>query len=92
MLSLFYFFRTKVKSIQLVSLVLSRHWKEYGNYKCNQRLIQDLKELEENGLEVEKPVKSTVKAGLYCIVGDNLGQGHYYSFKVMYIIIQNIDA
>ena len=66
--------RAKVKSIQLISLVLSRHWKKYGNSKCNRNLIDDLKSLETEGLQVEKPVKKTVKVGLAMIVGDNLGQ------------------
>ena len=66
--------RAKVKSIQLCSLVLSRYWKKHGNDKCNRILIDDLKRLETEGLQVEKPVKKIVKVGLAMIVGDNLGQ------------------
>ena len=33
--------RSKVKSIQLVSIVSSRVWKKYGNDACNQRLVSD---------------------------------------------------
>ena len=66
--------RAKVKSIQLCSLVLSRYWKKHGNNKCNRNLIDDLKSLETEGLQVENPVKKVVKAGLAMIVGDNLGQ------------------
>ena len=66
--------RTKVKSVQLVSIVPSRHWKKYGNFKCYERLLSDLKELEQEGLLIRKPVRSTVKVGLCFVVGDNLGQ------------------
>ena len=65
--------RTKVQSIQLVSLVSSRHWKAHGNQACNQRLVKDLLGLENEGLVINKPVTMTVKAGLAYIVGDNLG-------------------
>jgi hypothetical protein len=41
---------------------------------CNKNLIEDLKELENEGLVIEKPFKKVVKAGLALIVGDNLGQ------------------
>ena len=67
-------FRSKLSSIQLVSLVSSRDWKEFGNEACNLKLVEDLKTLEDIGVEVTRPVKKTVKAGLCYIVGDNLGQ------------------
>ena len=67
-------YRSKVQSVQMVSLVPSRIWKKYGNAKCNQRLIDDLKVLETRGVEVDKPTKKIVRAGLQFIVGDNLGQ------------------
>ena len=66
--------RSKVKSIQLLSLVLSRYWKKHGNLKCNRNFIEDLKDLETDGLEVEKPSKKVLKIGLGLVVGDNLGQ------------------
>ena len=67
-------FRTKVRSVQLVSLVLSRHWKKFGNLACNRNFIEDMKHLETEGIAIEKPLKQVVKAGLALIVGDNLGQ------------------
>ena len=66
--------RSKVQGVQLVSLVKSKLWKKYGNKNCNQRLVDDLKLLENEGIEILKPVKRIVKAGLQFIVGDNLGQ------------------
>ena len=73
--------RCKVKSIQLCSLVLSRHWKQYGNELCNRKLVEDLKDLEVNGIEIDKPSKKTVKAGLCLVVGDNLGQHQLGEFS-----------
>ena len=73
--------RTKVKSVQLVSLVLSKHWKTYGNEACNRQLVDDLKDLEVNGIEINKPSKKVVKAGLALIVGDNLGQHQLGEFS-----------
>lgn len=66
-------FRSKVQSIQLVSIVPSRIWKQYGNLLTNSRLVMDLKLLESDGIKVMKPREMTVKAGLAVIVGDNLG-------------------
>ena len=69
--------RSKVNPIQLVSLVTSKVWKKHGNHLCNERLIEDLKVLETEGVEkaeIEHPTKTAVRAGLQYIVGDNLGQ------------------
>lgn len=65
--------RSKVQSIQLVSLVPSKVWKEYGNEKCNKKLIDDLIKLETEGIVVDVPTKKVVRAGLLFVVGDNLG-------------------
>ena len=66
--------RSKVNSIQLVSLVLSRHWKKHGNEACNRNFVDDMKRLEVEGVKIEKPYEKTVKVGLAFLVGDNLGQ------------------
>ena len=66
--------RSKVNSIQLVSLVRSQDWKSFGNGACYGRLVKDIKDLEENGITIEKPFSRVVKAGLCYMVGDNLGQ------------------
>ena len=60
--------RSKVASVQLVSLVLSRDWKTYGNEACNRRLIEDIKFMEDFGITVEKPLTQNVKAGLAFMV------------------------
>ena len=66
--------RTKVNSIQLISLVLSRYWKRHGNAACNKNFIDDMKLLEEDGVQILKPCEKIVKVGLAYVVGDNLGQ------------------
>lgn len=66
--------RTKVKSIQMCSLVNSLTWKKYGNGPTMNNLIKDLLELEKSGVSIEKPSSKIVKAGLALVVGDNLGQ------------------
>ena len=65
--------RSQVSSVQLISLVLSRHWKKYGNVKCNSKFIEDMQYLEDHGMEITKPTTMTVKVGLAYIIGDNLG-------------------
>ena len=67
-------FRTKIKSVQLCSLVLSKYWKKYGNGPTIKNMLEDLKDLETVGLKLEKPIERIVKAGLAMVVGDNLGQ------------------
>ena len=73
--------RCKVKSTQLCSLVLSSNWKKHGNEACNRQLVIDLKDLEKVGIEINKPSKKVVKAGLCLIVGDNLGQNQLGEFS-----------
>ena len=65
--------RSKVKSIQLISLVNSKLWKKFGNKRCNNELLTDLLDLETNGVQVHVPERKVVKAALCYIVGDNLG-------------------
>ena len=67
-------FRTRIKSVQLCSLVLSKYWKKYGNGPTIKNMLEDLKDLETVGLKLEKPIQRIVKAGLAMVVGDNLGQ------------------
>ena len=66
--------RSKIQSVQLVSLVSSKVWKKHGNAYCNQMFIEDMKKLETKGLQLTKPTLKTVRVGLAYIVGDNLGQ------------------
>ena len=36
--------------------------------------VEELKKLEDVGIEIDKPVKKTLKAGVAYLVGENLGQ------------------
>ena len=56
--------RGRINSVQLVSLVKSSTWKKYGNLKCNEKHIADLKELETIGIQVSYPCPRTVKGGV----------------------------
>ena len=66
-------FRSRIQSVQLVSLIRSKFWKNHGNSKANERLLTDLKQLETDGIVINKPTKRIVRAGLAVFVGDNLG-------------------
>ena len=77
-------YRSRVKSLQLVSLVLSKNWKKHGNAKCNAELVTDLLELESKGIEVHNPDKKVIKAALCYIVGDNLGLAQLGEFSACF--------
>ena len=66
--------RSKVQSIQLLALIKSEDWKKYGNSVFFKRFIDDMKDLESDGLSIDVPMSQIVKAGLVYIIGDNLGQ------------------
>ena len=73
--------RSKVQSIQLVSLVTSKVWKKHGNAECNAKFISDLKVLEDLGMKIMKPFETTLKVGLAYIIGDNLGQHNLMEYS-----------
>lgn len=66
--------RSSVGQLQLVLLCKESNCKYFGDFKVFGQLIQDLKELETEGIEIV-PGK-IVKAAVVCIAGDNLGS-HY---------------
>ena len=66
--------RSKVQSSQLLALIKSEDWKKYGNSVFFKRFIDDMKDLESDGLSIDVPMSQIVKAGLVYIIGDNLGQ------------------
>lgn len=63
--------RSKISHIQLVQLVKEKSMKKFGANKVFARLIMDLKQLEETGLQV--PGHGCFKVILIAVVGDNLG-------------------
>lgn len=54
----------------LVLLCVENDFKHFGIASVFSEMLADLKSLETNGINVDG---ETVKAGLYCIAGDNLG-------------------
>lgn len=60
--------RTHIDNIQLVGLVREK-W--FDHDKVFGPIVEDLKKLEEHGVEIEPGKK--IKGGLVCICGDNLG-------------------
>ena len=54
-------------------LCIENYFKRLGTDKVFSQLLADLKSLETDGINVDG---ETVKGGLYCIAGDNLGS-HY---------------
>ena len=78
--------RSKVDSIHLVSLVKSKYVKKYGLKNASEHVINDLKDLAENGINVEHgdTVQNFKCALLFCIA-DNLAAqqigGFFESFS-----------
>ena len=63
-------------------------FKRFGIAKVFSELLADLKSLETDGINVDG---ETVKAGLYCIAGDNLGShciGVYRKLQPLSIFLQ----
>ena len=62
--------RSNTDHMSLVLLCIENDFKHFGPDKIFSELLQDLKELERDGMTVSG---ETVKAALCCIAGDNLG-------------------
>lgn len=62
--------RSNTDHMSLVLLCGENDLKEFGILEVFSELLDDLKDLEENGISVDN---ETVKGALYCIAGDNLG-------------------
>lgn len=62
--------RSNIDHMQLVLLCREVDFKEFGQDKVFSRLIEDLKSLETTGIVSSL---GTLKAGVFCFVGDNLG-------------------
>ncbi|XP_056445578.1 uncharacterized protein LOC130381819 isoform X2 [Gadus chalcogrammus] len=62
--------RSNTDNMFLVLLCVENDFKRFGIAKVFSELLADLKSLETDGINVDG---ETVKAGLYCIAGDNLG-------------------
>lgn len=62
--------RSVVDNTLLVLMCKEVDLKHFGHEKIFHELLEDLKELENNGIEIHN---ETVKGTLFCITGDNLG-------------------
>nr|XP_046250889.1 uncharacterized protein LOC124062276 isoform X2 [Scatophagus argus] len=62
--------RSSTDHMSLVLLCGENDLKQFGSAKVFSEMLEDLKNLEENGITVDG---ETVKGALYCIAGDNLG-------------------
>lgn len=66
--------RSSVGQLQLLLLCKESHCKYFGNFKVFGQLVNDLKDLESDGIKIA-PGK-TIKAAVVCIAGDN-HSSHY---------------
>ena len=67
-------YRSKVDRINLVLVVKEKVLKKYGYAKCYKPLIDDLINIERNGVLISKPFPRLVKMGVFLHIGDNLEQ------------------
>lgn len=63
--------RSKVDPIQLVLLIKERDFKFFGQGAVFKKLIEDLKDIERNGIIINE--NETMKGSVAFIIGDNLG-------------------
>lgn len=66
------FCRSSVDHLQLLLLCTEQDMKYFGQEKLFSRMLSDMRDLEDNGLDTCSG--HTVYATALCIVGDNLGQ------------------
>jgi hypothetical protein len=66
--------KSTIHSIQLAALCISRIWSSYGQSKILEVIVNDIKELELNGVDVELDGKKrNFKATVSVFIGDNKG-------------------
>jgi hypothetical protein len=64
--------RSKIDKLQVGLVFREKLLKKYTFGQIFKHLVDDLKVLEDSGIDLEKPVERTVKAGLIAYVADNL--------------------
>ena len=64
--------RSQVDKLQLGLVFKEKLLKKYSLQQLFSRFVADLKILESIGIEVEKPVRRTIKAGILAYAADNL--------------------
>ena len=65
--------RSKIDTIQLALLIKEKALKNFGWDKVLSRLVQDLQDIEENGIDIEGIDEGNVKGTVVAMLGDNLG-------------------
>jgi hypothetical protein len=64
-------FRSKIDDIQLISLCKDKYIKHFGWNKVCERLVEDLKLLEKDGIQISATLN--IKGTVFAVAGDNLG-------------------
>lgn len=64
--------------MSLVLLCGDKDLKQFGCAKLFSEMLEDLKDLEENGISLDY---KTIKAAPHCIAGDNLGSQHWGIYR-----------
>lgn len=66
--------RSKIDNIQLVLLCEYKHVQHFGMQKIFECVVNDLKKLEEIGIQIQTGASSiNIKGSMYAMLGDNLG-------------------
>lgn len=85
-------YRSQLHVIQLVALVEADHLKEYGFRNTLQPLIQDIKELETNGIVLQRPEgRITLHGRIIAVIGDNLGVHAFGGFTESFTLSDVVD-
>ena len=77
-------YRSKVDRINLVLVVKEKVLKKHGYAKCYKPLIDDLIDIERNGVLISKPFPRLVKMGVLLHIGDNLEQHSLGGWRICF--------
>ena len=74
-------YRGRIDRIQLGIVIREKLLKKHGYKKVYGRMIEDMRDLEKNGVEVTSPVPRTVKIAFFLHIGDSLEQHSLGGFQ-----------
>ena len=74
-------YRGRIDRIQLGVVIKEKLLKKYGYQQIYGRMINDMRDLEKNGVEVLSPVPRTVKIAFFMHIGDSLEQHSLGGFQ-----------
>lgn len=74
---------SRLENIFYVAITKSRDLKNFGNEKCFECLIEELKDIEINGIDIDCGNHITVRVHfvLGLVIGDNLGLNYFLNFS-----------